>query len=258
MKNLSLKSLSDLEALQKLSLSDSDRIDLLKHPSLFICPAEEERLSDDHSTIIDNLLGLEVSRIEKDLLSKAQEINPKGNLETWGASLHDGNQTWVGLAPEVLQTPYSELNHICDLLNPQDQDHFVDLGAGYGRFALVLDQVPLETTFTGLEYVKERVDEGREAFRRLQIKNATLLEQDLTCPEFILPEADFYFIYDYGKILHIRNTINQLAQMGDRKNFKVIARGRGVRSIIDKEHPWLSGVHDPYHEENFSIYSMSL
>ena len=251
MKNLCLKNLSDFEALKSLSLTDSDRQDLLKHPSIFTCP-------EDHSALVDDLLGLEVARIEKDLLIRAHDINPKGNLETWGAKLHDGNQTWVGLAPEVLQTPYSELNWICDLLDPKDHDHFVDLGAGYGRLALVLDQLPIETSFMGLEYVKERVDEGREAYRRLQIKNATLIEQDLTCPEFILPEADYYFIYDYGKILHIRNTINQLAEMGDRKNFKVIARGKGVRSIIDKEHPWLSGVHEPYHEENFSIYSMSL
>jgi len=45
--------------------------------------------------------------------------------------------------------------------------------------------------------------------------------------------------------------------MADKMKFKVIARGKGSRSIIEHEHPWLSQVFEVHHEENFSIYSMS-
>lgn len=258
MKELPLKTLNDFNCALKLDLNDGARQEILQNIHLFQCPTGGEDTPGFHSSLVDKILGMEVIQIEKDLFKKAREMRPEGGLSSWGASLHDGNQTWVGLAPETLQTPYSELRHICELLNPGKFDHFVDLGAGYGRFALVLEQLHPEASFTGFEFVEERVNEGQLALKRLNIEKASLLRQDLTDPEFKLPEADFYFIYDYGKIPHIRNTIAQLEEMGDRKDFKVIARGRGVRSIIENEHPWLSQVHSPHHEENFSIYSMSL
>lgn len=258
MKGLPLKTLHDFSAATKLDLNDGERQGFLQNLHLFQCPVGGIDTPGFHSSLVDEILGMDVVRIEKDLFKRARQLRPEGGLSSWGASLHEGNQTWVGLSPETLQTPYSELRHICELLNPGEFDHFVDLGAGYGRFALVLEQLYPETTFTGFEFVEERVKEGQLALQRLRVEKALLLKQDLTDPDFKLPEADFYFIYDYGKISHIRNTVTQLEEMGDRRDFKVIARGKGVRSIIENEHPWLSQVHSPHHEENFSIYSMSL
>lgn len=206
---------------------------------------------------IDKLLGFNISEIETNLLKEAQEKSPKGNVQTWGAKLHEGNQTWVGLWHQTLQTPYSEMRLICDLLAPLKDSLLVDLGAGYGRLGIVLHALYPGARFFGFEYVPERVIEGAKIFKELSCINASLVQEDLSREDFILPEADYYFIYDYGTVKHIRHTLKQIELMANHKKFKVIARGKGVISIIENEHPWLSKVFPVIREENFNIYSMS-
>ena len=207
---------------------------------------------------IDQYFGLEIKRIEEQLYFEARALRPQGNLENLGHVLHHGHQTWVGLEPETLNTPYQELVLLSQLLNPQPGDTVVDLGAGYGRLGLVLHLLYPEVHFIGYELVKERVDEGNRIFSKLGCLRSKLVAQDLTAADFELPEAKFYFLYDYGKVHHIRQTMKQLEDMTSKIKFKVVARGKGSRSIIEYEHPWLSQVFDVHYEENFSIYSMSL
>lgn len=80
---------------------------------------------------LDQVLGVQVVRIERELLQAAQKCLPKGNHLTWGQALHQGNQTWVGLHPETIQTPYSELTEVCQHLDLAQNSLVVDLGAGY-------------------------------------------------------------------------------------------------------------------------------
>ena len=206
---------------------------------------------------IDIHLGFEVERIEKLLLAGAMELDPKGNHKTWGARLHEGNQTWVGLSHQTLQTPYSELIKMCRYLNPASASTMVDLGAGYGRMGLVLKVLYSEVNFVGYEYVRERVDEGNRILNKYECHKALLLQQDLTANDFELPQAEYYFVYDYGTLTHIRATLKQFKKLADHHKFKLIARGKGTRSLIQYEHPWLADVYPAIHEENFSIFSMS-
>jgi hypothetical protein len=204
---------------------------------------------------IDQYFGLEVSRIEGDLFKAAKSLRPTGNLSNLSHVLHDGHQTWVGLDPQVLLTPYQELVHLCEILSPQAGEHMVDLGAGYGRPALVLHALYPEVYFTGFELVQERVEEGNRVLRQQGCHKARLVTQDLTDPLFQLPQAEYYFIYDYGKVCHIRQTLKEISRLADLRKFKVIARGNGSRSLIEHEHPWLSQILPVHQEENFSIYS---
>ena len=75
-------------------------------------------------------------------------------------------------------------------------------------------------------------------------------------PHFDLPQADVYFLYDFGKVSHIRHIMNKLSFIADVRPFRLIARGKGSRSLIDLEYPWLSQIYPAIHRENFSIYSM--
>lgn len=209
----------------------------------------------EHSEKLDQVLGIEVEKIENELLRAARELDPKGSHRTWGQGLHQGNQTWVGLSHQTLQTPYGELKEICDLLNPLPGQKVLDLGAGYGRLGLVLGTFYPEVYFLGYEYVSERVKEGSRIFKQLHCEQAQLLVQDLTADDFKLPEADFYFLYDYGNIGQIRHTLNQLAQIEERKKFKLVGRGKGTRSLIQHEYPWLAEIYPVIHREQFSIYS---
>jgi hypothetical protein len=226
-------------------------------PEIFYSPGPSYEDARKHSEEVDKSLGIEVEKIEGALLAYAQKRSPEGSHKTWGQKIHNGNQTWVGLSHQTLQTPYNELRQICELLAPIPESLVVDLGAGYGRLGLILSAYYPEVKFAGHEYVAERVAEGNRIFKKFNCKNAILLEQDLTSEKFDLPEAEYYFIYDYGTVPHIRNTLKQLEELALRRKFKVIARGKGTRSLVQYEHPWLSQVFPAIHEENFSIFSMS-
>jgi hypothetical protein len=226
------------------------------YPELFTATDSSYEGAREHSEKLDLHLGFEIAKIEQQLLECAQSLDPGGSHKSWGQSLHAGNQTWVGLSHQTLQTPYSELKQMCELLNPVPGSRLVDLGAGYGRIGLVLAALYPEVVFLGYEYVLERVAEGRrilEAFRC----TGRLEKQDLTAEDFQLPEAEYYFLYDYGTVAHIRKTLGHLEMMAEKKNFKVIARGKGTRSLIQYEYPWLSDIYPPLHQEQYSIFSMS-
>lgn len=204
---------------------------------------------------IDQYFGLQVNDIEESLYHAAKTLRPQGDLSNLGHVLHQGHQTWVGLEPETLQTPYQELVKVCHHLKPLSGQQMIDLGAGYGRLGLVLHHFYPGVLFKGYELVPERVVEGNRVFEKFNCDKAKLYTQDLTDREFKLPKADFYFIYDYGKVAHIRETLKQIEAFTDSGKFKVIARGKGTRSIIEHEHPWLSQINPVIHEDNFSIYS---
>ncbi len=204
---------------------------------------------------IDQYFGLQVNDIEESLYLAAKTLRPQGDLSNLGHVLHQGHQTWVGLEPETLQTPYQELLRICELLGPKAHDLMIDLGAGYGRLGLVLHHLYPGVNFKGYELVRERVNEGNRIFQKHNCDRAQLYTQDLTDPDFKIPTASFYFIYDYGKVAHIRETLKQIENFTSSGSFKVIARGKGTRSIIEHEHPWLTQINPVIHEENFSIYS---
>ncbi len=204
---------------------------------------------------IDLKLGFEINRVESLLLSEAKELRPLGTMANFGEILHKGHQTWVGLDPQILNTPYIELAEMCDQLLPKDGEVVVDLGAGYGRLGIVLHFLYPDVIFKGYELVKERVVEGNRILKKFQVKDGELLEQDLMNPLFRLPKANYYFLYDYGKVEHIRHTLSQLEEMTSHHHFKVIARGKGARSIIEHEHPWLTSLNEVIHQNNYSIYA---
>ena len=211
----------------------------------------------NHSEKLDKYLEFRIAAIENELLQRAQMKYPLGTHKTWGPAIHQGQQTWVGLSHQTLQTPYAELKKMCELLQLMPGELVIDLGAGYGRLGLVLKWFYPEIKFCGFELVNERVNEGNRIYALNDCLNAQLIQKNLTSEDFVLPEADVYLIYDYGEISHIRKTLQQIEKIADHKRLEVIGRGQGTRSLIENEHPWLSQVYPVIQHENFSIYSMS-
>ena len=64
------------------------------------------------------------------------------------ASLSEA-QLWEHLSPSVFQTPYSEISRILREMAPPPGSRVVDLGAGYGRMAFVV-----EAFFPQVEFVR--------------------------------------------------------------------------------------------------------
>jgi hypothetical protein len=211
----------------------------------------EEQQND--SRAIDEYLGFNVYGVEDALVMNAMEKFPEGNCRSWGKSLYGGSEAWIGLNPKQLQTTYFEFLQIFETLDPRDGEQLCDLGAAYGRAGIIAGCFYPQVEFIGFEIVKERVDKGNEVFKKLDFKNSRMECEDLS-GELSLPNSEYFFIYDYGIVSQIHKTLVQLSDMSMNKKLKVIARGRGVRSLIENKHKWLTSS-EPVYLDNYTIYS---
>jgi hypothetical protein len=251
---LEFHSLSDFQKLEGVSLSLSDKRRLASHAEFYQTPKANEVIRRQHSNLVDKILGFRIRYIEEMLIADARGFDPDGKHDTWGPTLHKGVQTWVGLDIQTLQTPYSECLRILQLLKIKPYQHIIDLGAAYGRMGVVIGGLFLKNSFQGFEYVKGRVDEGNRIYQELGFHRCSQVEQDLFAKDFELPEADVYFIYDYGQVGHIDHTLGQIEKMAQKRPLKVVVRGKFTKQIINDKHPWLDLQYEGKLEELFSIY----
>lgn len=208
---------------------------------------------------IDRALGYRCEEIEQEL---RERYLPKNRL-SFGAGAGDtfidqdghSRQFWVGLDVQSLQTPYSELLEILEVVGVRRGQKWIDLGAGYGRLGIVLSSISLEAEFLGYEVIPERVEEGRRIFSAWNLPSAKLETADIAAAGFDIPIADVYFIYDFGSARDIGVVLGKLAEISRHQKIQVVARGRGIRHAIMQQHPWLSEVEPAQHFPHWSLFS---
>ena len=252
---MELNSLSDFQRLEVNRHSLEDRRRLCNYFIFFETPKSNDVIRRQHAHMVDKILGFRIRYIEEMLIAQARGFDPDGSHETWGPSLHQGVQTWVGLDIQTLQTPYSECLRILQLLKIKPYQHIIDLGAAYGRMGIVVGGLFYKNSFTGYEYVKTRVDEGNRIFKELGFNRCELIERDLFHPSFELPEADIFFLYDFGQVDHIERTLKQIEHISSRRPVKVVVRGKFTRRIIKDRHSWLELKYEGKFEEEFCLYT---
>jgi len=252
---MEFKSLLDFQRLENSFLSFKDKNLLINYPDFFLSPKANEVIRRQHSAHVDKILGVRLKYIEEMLIAEARGFDLDGPHCTWGPTMHEGVQTWVGLDLQTLQTPYCEISRILKLLKIKPYQHIIDLGAAYGRMGIVVGGIYGKNTFTGYEYVKSRVDEGNRVYKELGLTKCQLIAQDLAAKDFDLPHADVYFIYDYGQVEHIDHTLKQISAVSRKRPVKVVARGKFTKQIITDHHPWLDLKYEGRLEGNFSIYT---
>lgn len=197
---------------------------------------------------IDRLLGYTCEPIEQNI--RATKTLGDSNSSDDGES----RQFWIGLDIQSMQTPYSEIVELVEALDPQDNECWIDLGAAYGRIGVVLGFLKPQISFVGYEYVQVRVDEGRRIYSAWNLQNVDLKQADIASQEFILPEADLYFIYDFGSKKDIYSVLEKLRVIAQSRQIRVIARGRGVKNWIYMDFPWLHKMSEPIQLRNCTIF----
>lgn len=192
----------------------------------------------DHSENLDSFLGYNCLEIENEL-AKTNKFEKK---------------TWLGLHPQVLQTPYSQIFHFLSILKKYSPQTVVDFGAAYGRVAFVMQSLIPDAQFIGYEVIEKRYLEAKRLFTLHNLDKSSMNCTDITQPNFEIPVADIYFVYDFSEPKHIRDLLSKLISQ-DHDRFFLVARGDGVRSIIQNRVPELWAAYDPIHDEEWSLYS---
>jgi hypothetical protein len=189
----------------------------------------------NHSLQVDEWLGFKIFETE--------------------ALIQDRELPWVGLAPEVLLTPYTEIRFMLSRLELGAGMKVVELGAGYARMLHVMSRHHSGVRYLGIEVVKTRSQEAQRVMARQGLSPEHVECRDLLSVGSVLPQGDVYFVYDLSSDLHdtqeLISKIKVQAQVGP---VTVVGRGRATRSVIERHHPWLSDVVPPEHFGNFSVY----
>ena len=89
-----------------------------------------------HSKLVDKALGYKIPKIEVKLLRKFNAYDHYV-VGTKRKRHYEGTQAWIGLHPQVLQTPYADILEALDFFKTKDIKTIVDIGAGYGRVGLI-------------------------------------------------------------------------------------------------------------------------
>lgn len=256
--NPSWETMGDFQkyALSPELLGIKERRQFLRSKNFLISPKNQDVLRRQHSKLVDQILGFKIKEIEKKLIDQARAILPMGDYTVLGPKIHQGVQTWVGLDPETLQTPYSEILRILKILSPRDLETIVDLGAAYGRMGIVLAHLRHTAHFIGIEYSLERVDEGQRIFDELKLHHSQMIRANLFDLKFELPKAQYYFMYDYGYHAHIAQTLLHLSVMSKDQSFKLITRGTATLGMIERDYPHWEKIYQGKGEEQFSIFKV--
>lgn len=215
-----------------------------------------------HAQEVDRWLGLNIDDVEAAIKSLAQDGQLVAREEA-GRSAEQ--ELWIGLEPQALQTPYTELREALERVQPQPGSLVVDLGAGYGRLAHVLFRHFPTVQFLGYEILAARCEEGvrvidEQLVRRGGAKSEQYRLVDVDLAQIVPEPAEIYFLYDYGHRDAVRKTLRDLAEIAGRAgdaaahSIAVIGRGRLSRHLIETEALWLSQVVPPQHFDRYSIY----
>ncbi|MFK7823011.1 MAG: hypothetical protein AB8G05_02570 [Oligoflexales bacterium] len=221
-------------------------------PSLLF---QEKTCSKAHSKELDKIFGYKIPRIEQKLEQKyrnfyksSDKTNKKGHFA--------GSEAWIGLHPQVLQTPYSKIYQIFSLLSNFNPKSIVDLGAGYGRVGLVSSMLFPEASFIGLEVIRERCEEANRIYKKFKLKNCEIQHGCLVKKKTLLPQADIYFIYDFGFLDDIYYVLNNVLSIKRNTQFFVVAIGSRINSIIGKGNFIDTRCEIIASKEGFSIFSV--
>ena len=132
-----------------------------------------------HSFEIDQKLGFDIESIEHFISNHYRSYPGTENA-------------WIGLEPEILQTPYSEILDFLSLITNKNKVRVIDFGAAYGRVGIACEKVFSTYEFIGYEIVKERAKEGNRVFKELEITSSIIKTDNILDNSFDLPEADLY------------------------------------------------------------------
>lgn len=166
-----------------------------------------------------------------DVLDQIFELN---YLQNEVAHIDQKERLYEGAGLGV-QSSYATTLLALRYLNLGKGSKFIDLGSGYGRVGLVLGLMRPDIQFTGYEFVKERVEIANKACQSLKIDtHVHFITQDLSLPEFKIPQADTYYIFDAFTDASYVTILEQLQEIAQLKKITVVTKGNAKLWLKNK------------------------
>lgn len=134
-----------------------------------------------------------------------------------------------------VQSSYATTLLALRYLNLSKKSRFIDLGSGYGRIGFVIGLMRPDIQFTGYEYVKERVNIANKICSHLLLdQHVHFIAQDLSSPEFKIPMADTYYIFDAFSDASYAIVMEQLQQLTYLNRITVVTKGNAKHWMNNK------------------------
>ena len=182
---------------------------------------------------IDISLGFKVSKIESKLLQKFRSYD-RTDDPTNRKKQYKGAQTWIGLPPDILQTPYKDILTVLNHIKEFKISTVVDIGCAYGRVGFALQKDHKEAKFLGFEIVKKRYQEASRVIRKHNLPNLEITLGNVLNADVNIPSADLYMIYDFSNIDDIYKTLNKISSYQSDQPIFLVARGERTEFLLDK------------------------
>ena len=203
--------------------------------SLFLLPAGIHPRK--HSASIDKQFGFRIKKVENKLSQKYAQYDEATTPCAQKRHFPD-TEAWIGLNPDALQTPYSEiydaLNFIKNTADCDSIETIIDIGAAYGRVAFVKEELYPQSKFIGYEVVKKRQQEGQRVYDYHSLPKSQLVIQDVLDSEFEFPKAQIYFIYDFSDSADVSYVLKKIIQDKE-KSFYLIAHGERTLNLLNQQ-----------------------
>jgi len=143
-----------------------------------------------------------------------------------------------------VQSSYMTILSILGKLRLPVGAHLMDLGSGFGRVGLTAGLWRDDIQFTGYEFVGHRVEASNQAAKLMGIDSRVrFVQKDLAMPDFKIPKADVYYMYDPFCVDTFRRVAGRLNQIAAEVPVTVVTKGDAGRLFISQATPGLW--HDP-------------
>ncbi len=230
-------------------LTPAERLKIVQNQKAFAEPfrgaerslykSAQEHWRYEMSLVLDRVYGLDIDREEQRV--------PMEMKHTRGMKSAAGEADWSlrRLNANSQNTTYADMEAFFAAAQLEPGQTVVDLGASYGRIGMFIAARHPGVKFKGYEINPDRVAAGKKIFANLGFKEAELLEQDLSAPDFVLPPAEVYYMYDpvnsiTREILFKKIKERAAEAKRDGKKIKVICReGRGDFHQWMEQQTWL-------------------
>lgn len=139
----------------------------------------------------------------------------------------------------AVQSSYATILLALRYLRLPTGSRFIDLGSGFGRVGLTLGLLRPDLQFRGYEMAQSRVDIAHQASESLGLNNhVQFFVQDLSAKDFLIPDAETYYLFDPFNDATYEYVLSQLNQIGRRMKVNIITKGNAKQHFLNSKGLW--------------------